>query len=671
MPFKTILAACLTFFFYLTSALASPAIVSPQNAYSVSGTVRFHGQGLASVWVKLGARSAYTNAQGIYSFDSVQNGSYTLTASRASYSITTDFSNPVLVNGADVPDRDFTAVGSFFISGTVKRGTVALPGVIVSTGELQATTGSNGSYIIWVPSGSYTLTASLEGYNINPNSFNNPVVVDTASLGNKNFNAVLIVGSSSSSSSSASIIQSSTSSSQPSSSPGSSSAPISSSLHSSSSLPSSSSSSVSSSLSSAFFSSSDLSSSFSSVSSSSISLSSFSSDSSDNSSSSGDPTFPVPQLDCVDNNLDGTFTAHFGYANDWGHVIQVPIGSQNKFLPAPQDRGQPTIFLEGLMPNQVALTFDGSPLTWVLGDNAVTASYDSELCNPQPDCDAGGPYIVTCNGDLAAIHLNASGSADPRALPLSYQWINECQDSQLFNDTNVAPLLKLQAPLQGQEVDCQVRLIVSNGRTVSDCAAQVIATACSTGCEGIVDLCGVCNGDNSCLDCAGVPYGGASADRCGVCGGDGGSCLNCLDTDISSDLIFLNGLVSRQGQLILKAEKKLERSNRHDARLLKRLRKIRATALNLTLQQHSALALLPQNVQSCLNTDFCTPNDQLPRLRELDLGSKKTGKLAKGLTRLMSGQLPAAKKLQKAEDKLVSDFSTRILEIPRFHSECP
>ena len=36
-------------------------------------------------------------------------------------------------------------------------------------------------------------------------------------------------------------------------------------------------------------------------------------------------------------------------------------------------------------------------------------------------------------------------------------------------------------------------------------------------CDGIIDQCGVCNGDNSCLDCAGVPNGTHVLDQCNEC----------------------------------------------------------------------------------------------------------------------------------------------------------
>ena len=56
----------------------------------------------------------------------------------------------------------------------------------------------------------------------------------------------------------------------------------------------------------------------------------------------------------------------------------------------------------------------------------------------------------------------------------------------------------------------------------------------------VKDLCGVCQGINSCVDCSGVPNGGKTVDFCGVCGGNN-TCLGC-------DLIpFSNATVDRCG----------------------------------------------------------------------------------------------------------------------------
>ena len=39
-----------------------------------------------------------------------------------------------------------------------------------------------------------------------------------------------------------------------------------------------------------------------------------------------------------------------------------------------------------------------------------------------------------------------------------------------------------------------------------------------------LDACNVCGGNSSCVDCAGVAYGGRVLDACGKCGGDGTGC---------------------------------------------------------------------------------------------------------------------------------------------------
>jgi len=39
-----------------------------------------------------------------------------------------------------------------------------------------------------------------------------------------------------------------------------------------------------------------------------------------------------------------------------------------------------------------------------------------------------------------------------------------------------------------------------------------------------LDACGVCGGNNSCVDCGGRPHGGRVRDVCGICGGDGTGC---------------------------------------------------------------------------------------------------------------------------------------------------
>jgi hypothetical protein len=45
-------------------------------------------------------------------------------------------------------------------------------------------------------------------------------------------------------------------------------------------------------------------------------------------------------------NADGTMSMYFGYMNrNWKEEVDIPVGPNNAFEPAPQDRGQPTHFM--------------------------------------------------------------------------------------------------------------------------------------------------------------------------------------------------------------------------------------------------------------------------------------------------------------------------------------
>lgn len=98
----------------------------------------------------------------------------------------------------------------------------------------------------------------------------------------------------------------------------------------------------------------------------------------------GGPPDVEPVLECVLPRVNGSYTAYFGYRNNTDETISIPVGSDNRFLPAPADRGQPTVFQPGrspLWPNNVfAVRFDGSELTWHLSGTEVSASASSPRC---------------------------------------------------------------------------------------------------------------------------------------------------------------------------------------------------------------------------------------------------------------------------------------------------
>jgi hypothetical protein len=97
----------------------------------------------------------------------------------------------------------------------------------------------------------------------------------------------------------------------------------------------------------------------------------------------------IPVLDCVQNNGNGTYTAHFGYVNSGSAVIDLPVGPKNMFVGGDKDRGQPTAFLPGEHPSEFTVVFDAlDTLKWMLkadGDSRhqVEASATSEACTTQ------------------------------------------------------------------------------------------------------------------------------------------------------------------------------------------------------------------------------------------------------------------------------------------------
>jgi hypothetical protein len=93
------------------------------------------------------------------------------------------------------------------------------------------------------------------------------------------------------------------------------------------------------------------------------------------------PQKVIPILECVAENPDGTFTAHFGYDNPNPYVIVIDSRHDNAFHPGPVFRtGQPEYFAPGRVEDFFAVLFDGNGLTWVLDGNAVTANRNSPRC---------------------------------------------------------------------------------------------------------------------------------------------------------------------------------------------------------------------------------------------------------------------------------------------------
>jgi uncharacterized repeat protein (TIGR01451 family) len=66
--------------------------------------------------------------------------------------------------------------------------------------------------------------------------------------------------------------------------------------------------------------------------------------------------------------------AYFGYNNPNSIPVTIPVGTNNRFSPSPQDRGQPTVFQPGRHVDVFTVTFTGSNLVWTLNGRTSTAS---------------------------------------------------------------------------------------------------------------------------------------------------------------------------------------------------------------------------------------------------------------------------------------------------------
>jgi Tol biopolymer transport system component len=97
------------------------------------------------------------------------------------------------------------------------------------------------------------------------------------------------------------------------------------------------------------------------------------------------PPAVIPELKCVIDHRNGTFTALFGYVNESAVPVSIPVGPSNRFITGARDRGQPGIFLPGRTENAVSVTFKGSQLIWELTDvdqrrNIAVATTNSPRC---------------------------------------------------------------------------------------------------------------------------------------------------------------------------------------------------------------------------------------------------------------------------------------------------
>ena len=95
----------------------------------------------------------------------------------------------------------------------------------------------------------------------------------------------------------------------------------------------------------------------------------------------------APYALCTATTADSKLSVWFGIDNPSTQAITVDIGEDNKFTPAPFDRGQPTRFPAGVNDRAFAVLTDEPSLTWHLQKNNLHVEI-----RQLPDCSAEKPF---------------------------------------------------------------------------------------------------------------------------------------------------------------------------------------------------------------------------------------------------------------------------------------
>lgn len=131
----------------------------------------------------------------------------------------------------------------------------------------------------------------------------------------------------------------------------------------------------------------------------------------------------TPFVHCVDSGPSG-ITYYIGYESFEQSVAQFPFGSNNRFIPDPAERQQPTLFFPGLHERAFRITAPvNGTVIWVFNTHVMVASPDATPCVPLPTLPvavAGVPYFqqLSAFGGSAAGHT-WSATRVPTGLTLS------------------------------------------------------------------------------------------------------------------------------------------------------------------------------------------------------------------------------------------------------------
>jgi len=161
------------------------------------------------------------------------------------------------------------------------------------------------------------------------------------------------------------------------------------------------------------------------------------------------------------------------------------------------------------------------PSGWSLscGDNCTETIDECGVCGgsgiPAEECDCDGNVLdcaEVCGGTSTTDEGTSGGHCCEPATQMTYYYD---ADGDGLGNYDMSLVLCPNNPITN-----------TGGCTGAGCYVQDNNDPDDT-CAGVYDQCDVCNGDNSCLDCLGEPFGSAEVDECDVCDGDNSTCADC------------------------------------------------------------------------------------------------------------------------------------------------
>ena len=150
----------------ISSANAGNIDFAVTNAYNITGTISGAPQGVTVTLSGAGTATTTTNSIGYYEFTGLLNGSYTVTPTMPGYTLS-PASQSVSISSSNAGNTNFAVV--FGIAGNAGVSGVTITLVHSSGTSTTSVTDASGNYsALGLAAGTYTISAGLAGYSMNP-----------------------------------------------------------------------------------------------------------------------------------------------------------------------------------------------------------------------------------------------------------------------------------------------------------------------------------------------------------------------------------------------------------------------------------------------------------------------------------------------------------------------